>query len=279
MEFYHWKILPLKWNIARCVRTSIKKQVIKAHILTTPAERANRRVFPNPLRGLQHTKGPKKGSGGSAQLLRLNKPSLPYSTYCYCFFFTSCFFLSHGLPLLFPSPLVLTNVDDIDFPYSRSAAQPRLLIRGRERGFTFPENLTVSGLQCRDAWQPNPVFIFFTERRSTDKVVCKLTHSCFVVTFTPDVKAFKDDSDKHRKLNPFTITTQINARRSMKDLRCQAAKSVLWFPLTGLMAAAGAWTQMSVHKRTHSHRRMADKTAFVPKFGQCNTCSAAYTEQ
>lgn len=148
---------------------------------------SNMHVFPNPLRGLQHRKGPRKGFQGSAQLLStcFSPPSLvPFSaphTPSLCLLcsvppaapdtFTSYVFsdafslrflyirvchpsLPLSVCLSFSSWMLMTS---ISVQLSCSWAK---ITDYRDRGFTFPENLNLSNLQRCDAWQPSKVSFF-----------------------------------------------------------------------------------------------------------------------
>lgn len=149
-------------------------------------------VFPNPLRGLQHRKGPKGGSQGSATSVHklffpsprfpdLHTPSLcllcsvpPADAFFFFFSFTSYRSLNpyfSSSTLCFPSLSFHVSPRECwwqRFPYSRAAVQPRSQIteRERERGFTFPEKPNLSSVQCCDAWQPNWVAFFFSHSKT-----------------------------------------------------------------------------------------------------------------
>lgn len=114
-------------------------------------------VFPNPLRGLQHRKGPKGGSQGSATSVHklffpsprfpdLHTPSLcllcsvpPADAFFFFFSFTSYRSLNpyfSSSTLCFPSLSFHVSPRECwwqRFPYSRAAVQPRSQITERER--------------------------------------------------------------------------------------------------------------------------------------------------
>lgn len=125
----------------------------------------------------------------------------------------------------------------------------------------IPKTPNLFSMQCSGLSQPNQLFFIYR-----DNIQCKAhTHlnqriclisvviflffwwTCHILTFNPDVKTFKANLGKHQWTKPVTISAQMNARQSMRDLQWGAAKSFSRFTLTGLMTTAGAWRVMSEH--------------------------------
>lgn len=132
--------------------------------------------FPNPLRGPQHRRGPKKMVPGFSfcihSIFPFPIPGLAHSLTLFAVLCSTCcyreslrFFPMLFFPRTFYFSLTLFLLVSLPhecwwhwFSYNWAALEPRLQIAGCERGFTFPENPNLSNLQCCDAWQPSQVF-------------------------------------------------------------------------------------------------------------------------
>lgn len=196
----------------------------------------NMHIFPDPLRGLQHRKGPKRGSQGSTQLLCLFLLHLPLSTFytpllcllsstcCYRYFyhihFFQCLFTVASLnPYFWSNSVSLTLAAFVSVPPSfHECSWHRFpcsswakITDYREREALHSQRTQIYPTNC-GAWQPNPVY-WKREHKPMQRahvVLHQQRFSSFLswlrilswtyhnLTCTTDVKAFKANMDNHQ---------------------------------------------------------------------------------